>query len=100
LRIPAEIRAIWLRVAGLTSKIHFPRATFFQATASQSHQPQRLMRPQPTLKENAMTTVHNLTQIGRVMCLLLAALIVTSSLSMGAIGAHVAFENAVATITQ
>ena len=39
-----------------------------------------------------MTTVHNLTQIGRAVCLLLAALIVTSSLSMGAIGAHVAFE--------
>ena len=47
-----------------------------------------------------MTTIHNLTQLGRAVCLLLAVLIVTSSLSIGAIGAHVAFENAVAAITQ
>jgi hypothetical protein len=44
-----------------------------------------------------MNTVHSLTQSAqRATCLFFAALIVTCSLSVGALGTEVAFDNAVA----
>ncbi|HKE95931.1 MAG TPA: hypothetical protein VKB34_16605 [Povalibacter sp.] len=44
-----------------------------------------------------MNTLQNLTQNSqRAVCLFFAALIVASSLSIGVVAGHVAFENAVA----
>ena len=44
-----------------------------------------------------MNTLNNFNQMTqRAVCLFFAAVIVTFSLSVGAVGTHVAFENAVA----